>query len=216
VVPLSIAGHAAVLTVFLFSPWLSEADLPVIASPLPARYIETVPPPAPPSSGTPTSTPPTERGAPTEAPLEIVDESPEPVRVSVDGAVLSGPGVESGPPLLGPLGVSEPVAPPPPPTPTTPKLLRIGGNIREPRKILHVAPIYPEIARQARAQGAVVIEAILDATGRVESVKVLHSEPLLDEAAVRAVWQWRYTPTELNGAPVPVLMTITVRFSLER
>jgi protein TonB len=94
--------------------------------------------------------------------------------------------------------------------------VRPGGNIREPRKILHVAPIYPEIARHAGVQGAVILEAILDATGRVESVRVLSSQPLLEDAAVRAVRQWRYTPTELNGVPVPVLMTITVRFSLER
>ena len=94
--------------------------------------------------------------------------------------------------------------------------MRVGGIIREPRKILHVAPLYPDIARQSHVQGTVVMEAILDATGRVESVRVLRSQPLLDDAAVRAVRQWRYTPTELNGVPVPVLMTITVRFSLER
>jgi len=79
-----------------------------------------------------------------------------------------------------------------------------------------VTPVYPEFARQSRAQGVVVLEAILDATGKVESVKVLSSHPLLVDAAVRAVRQWRYTPTELNGVPVPVLMTITVRFSLDR
>ena len=115
------------------------------------------------------------------------------------------------------LGTSTSVTPPPPPPePSTPKLVRVGGVIREPRKILHVAPIYPEFARQARAQGTVILECILDATGRVESVKVLGSQPLLDDAAVRAVRQWRYTPTELNGVPVPVLMTIMVRFSLDR
>ena len=65
-------------------------------------------------------------------------------------------------------------------------------------------------------QGIVTMEAVLDATGKVESVRVLSSQPLLEEAAVRAVRQWRYTPTELNGVPVPVLMTITVRFSLDR
>ena len=68
----------------------------------------------------------------------------------------------------------------------------------------------------SRVEGTVVLEAVLDVTGRVESVRVLGSQPLLDDAAVRAVRQWRYTPTELNGVPVPVLMTITVRFSLER
>jgi protein TonB len=65
-------------------------------------------------------------------------------------------------------------------------------------------------------QGAVTLEAILDATGKVESVRVLESVPLLDDAALRAVRQWRYTPTELNGVPVPVLMTVTIRFSLDR
>ena len=115
------------------------------------------------------------------------------------------------------LGTTGPatVAPPPPPVPV-PKIVRVGGVIREPRKLVHVAPVYPEIARLSRVQGNVTMEAILDATGKVESVRVLSSQPLLEEAAVRAVRQWRYTPTELNGVPVPVLMTITVRFSLDR
>jgi protein TonB len=88
--------------------------------------------------------------------------------------------------------------------------------IREPKKLVHVAPLYPEIARTARIEGIVVMEALLDATGKVDSVRVLRSVALLDDAAIRAVKQWRYTPTELNGVPVPVLMTITVRFALER
>jgi periplasmic protein TonB len=108
------------------------------------------------------------------------------------------------------------VAPPPPPVDATPKLVKVGGVIREPKKLVHVAPIYPEIARLSRVEGKVTMEAILDATGRVESLRVLSAEPLLQEAAVRAVRQWRYTPTTLNGVPVPVLMTITVVFSLQR
>jgi len=60
------------------------------------------------------------------------------------------------------------------------------------------------------------MEAILDAAGRVESVRVLSATPLFEDAALRAVRQWRYRPTELNGIPVPVLMTITVVFSLQR
>jgi protein TonB len=214
VLPLSIAGHAALVTVLVFSPWTSGVDLPVIGSPLQAHFIETVAPSSPPPPSTPTPVPQRDTGAPTEAPDEIGPENPEPARVTVDDGIATGPGVETGHPRLGDLSVSGPVTPPPPPP--LPKLLRIGGNIREPRKILHVAPLYPEIARQARAQGAVIMEAILDVTGRVESVKVIHSEPLLDDAAVGAVRQWRYTPTELNGVAVPVLMTITVRFSLER
>jgi protein TonB len=153
--------------------------------------------------------------APIAAPPDIQPESDPVPRAMADGGV-PGPAVENGAPLIGPLGISESVAPPPPPPPPAPKLVRVGGIIREPRKVVHVAPAYPEFARLSRAQGVVVLEAILDATGKVESVKVLSSHPLLDDAAVRAVRQWRYTPTELNGVPVPVLMTITVRFSLDR
>jgi protein TonB len=217
VLPLSIAGHALVITVLMFSPWAGNLDLPMIASPLQAHFIETVPPspPPPPSPPAPVRVEDNTK-APISAPSDILPESAAPAREMIEGGVAS-PGVESGPPLLGPLGVSESVAPPPPPpVPPPPRLVRVGGTIREPRKIVHVAPIYPEIARQARAQGVVVIEAILDATGKVDSLKVLNSQPLLDNAAVQAVRQWRYTPTELNGVPVPVLMTITVRFSLDR
>jgi periplasmic protein TonB len=217
VLPLSIAGHAVVVAVLVVSPWTGSGDLPMIASPLQAHFIETVPPSPPPPPGPPAPVRVVDTSrAPIAAPPDIQPESDAPAREMVDGGV-AGPGVESGPALLGPLGVSASVAPPPPPPPpSAPKPLPVGGSIREPRKLVHVAPIYPEFARQARAQGVVVIEAILDATGKVESLKVLSSQPLLDNAAVQAVRQWRYTPTELNGVPVPVLMTITVRFSLDR
>jgi protein TonB len=215
VLPLSIAGHAAVVSVVLFSPWVSGVNLPMIASPLPPHYIETVPPSAPPEPSPPTLVPPKDTSAPLEAPEGIVDPTPAPARDPVEGGTTIGPGVEPGQPLL--IGLSTPgPLPTPPAPPVEPKPLRVGGIIREPRKVLHVAPLYPDIARQSRVQGTVVLEAILDTSGRVESVRVLGSHPLLDEAAVRAVRQWRYTPTELNGVPVPVLMTITVRFSLER
>jgi len=215
VVPLSIAGHAVVVTAVLISPLAGNIDLPMIASPL-ADFIETVtptpPPPPSPAAPGPTVAPPK---APITAPTDVLPERLVSSADAPDGAIANGPAVESGPGLLGPLGTATPVTPPPPPALPTPKLVRVGGVIREPRKILHVAPVYPEFARQARAQGTVTLECILDATGRVESVKVRGSQPLLDDAAVRAVRQWRYTPTELNGVPVPVLMTIMVRFSLD-
>ena len=216
VLPISIAIHAIVLTVFLFSPWLIEGELPIVGYPLQAHYMETVPPPAPPAPSALVPTPTKNPGAPTEAPDKIAEETPEPVRngPAIEGALI-GPPVEAGSSLL--IGLSAPpptVEPPPPPAPTKP--LKISGGIREPKKLVHVAPIYPEIARLSRVEGKVTMEAILDATGRVESVRVLSAEPLLQEAAVRAVKQWRYTPTELNGVPVPVLMTITVVFTLQR
>ena len=66
----------------------------------------------------------------------------------------------------------------------------------------------------ARKEGVVVMEAVLDTGGRVTQLRVIKSEPLLDQAALDAVRQWRYTPTVYGGHPVSVLMTITVRFSL--
>jgi protein TonB len=96
------------------------------------------------------------------------------------------------------------------------KPIRVGPGIREPQKLFHVVPEYPEIARNARLEGVVILEAVLDTGGRVQSIRVLRSAPLFDAAAIKAVEQWRYRPTELNGVAVPVLMTITVQFSLSR
>jgi protein TonB len=74
--------------------------------------------------------------------------------------------------------------------------------------------VYPRIAQAARVQGVVIIEATIGPTGSVQDARILRSIPLLDAAALEAVRQWEYTPTLLNGMPVPVLMTITVNFTL--
>ena len=92
--------------------------------------------------------------------------------------------------------------------------LRIGGAIKEPKKLKHVNPVYPEIAKQARVQGVVILEATISPRGEVTSVTVLRGIPLLDQAAVEAVKQWVYAPTLLNDVPVPVIMTVTVNYKL--
>jgi protein TonB len=110
-----------------------------------------------------------------------------------------------------------PVAPPlPPPSapPAPPGLQRAGQGVREPKKIVDVRPVYPEIARNVKVQGVVILEAVINERGGVERIKVLRSVPLLDGAAIDAVKAWRYTPTTLNGVPVSVLMTITINFTL--
>ena len=81
---------------------------------------------------------------------------------------------------------------------------------------MNVRPEYPPIAISARVSGSVLIEAIIGTDGQVRDAKVLRSIPLLDEAALKAVRQWRYTPTLLNGIPVSVIMTVTVTFTLDR
>lgn len=91
---------------------------------------------------------------------------------------------------------------------------RIGGGIAPPTKIVDVSPVYPPEAREARVQGVVIMEVTLSPTGEVSDVDVLRSVPLLDEAAVAAVRQWRYEPTLVDGVPVPVLLTVTINFGL--
>jgi protein TonB len=90
----------------------------------------------------------------------------------------------------------------------------VGGQIKEPTKVRHVPPRYPDVAKQARVQGVVVLEAVISPTGEVTNVKVLRGAPLLNDAAADAVRQWSYTPTTLNGEPVAVVMTVTVNFRL--
>ena len=72
---------------------------------------------------------------------------------------------------------------------------------------------YPEIAQAAGVQGIVILEALIEKDGTVGDVRVLRSVALLDQAAIDAVQQWRFTPTLLNGQPVEVLMAVTVNFS---
>ena len=116
-------------------------------------------------------------------------------------------------PRTGDAVATPPVAPPPPPPPPQAPI-RVGGDIKEPRKITDVRPIYPEVARAAGVSGVVILEATIDPEGNVAGVRVLRSIPLLDQAAIDSVRQWQYAPALLNGAPVSVMMTVTVNFSL--
>jgi len=74
--------------------------------------------------------------------------------------------------------------------------------------------VYPPEAQAGRVQGVVIIEARIEGDGRVSDAHVLRSIPMLDQAAIDAVRQWEFTPTLLNGKAVPVIMTITVNFTL--
>ena len=94
------------------------------------------------------------------------------------------------------------------------RALRVGGAIGAPTKTRDVRPSYPRIAVSARIQGTVIIEATIDREGRIAEARVLRSIPLLDQAALDAVRQWEYEPTLLNGVAVPVIMTVTVNFTL--
>jgi len=105
-------------------------------------------------------------------------------------------------------------APPPPPAPP-PAPVRVGGDIKPPTRIKYVKPIYPPGAQSARVEGVVFIQATIGPTGKIMDAKILKSIPLLDAAALEAVRQWEFTPTTRNGVPVPVIMTVTVSFTLQ-
>ena len=91
--------------------------------------------------------------------------------------------------------------------------VRVGGSVKEPKKIKDVKPVYPADALAAGVQGIVIVEAVIDREGFVRDASVLRSIAMLDQAALEAVRQWQFTPTYLNGVPVDVLMTVTVNFS---
>jgi protein TonB len=162
-----------------------------------------------------------------DAPAAPVDAIPELAPVAAASGVApetgregdagrpSTPGIETT--STGAIeGIGGPGAPPPPPAPAPqpPAPIRLFSGVRAPQKTVHVAPLYPALARASRVQGMVIIEAIIDSRGNVESATVLRSVALLDDAALEAVRQWKFTPTLVNGVAVPIIMTVTVNFVL--
>jgi periplasmic protein TonB len=238
--PISIAFHAVVLAAVVIVPLLTWDELPEPANgAVKAFFVEHAPPPPPPPPPPPAApraattaprveapkidTPKPEFTAPIDVPKEIRPESgsgpatvgevtggdPEGVEGGVEGGVKGGVvggvkgGVEGGVPEA-----------PPSTEPEAPKPVRVGGQIRAPRKLRNVEPAYPEVAKQARVAGMVILEAVIGPDGKVDNVKVLRGIPLLNDAALNAVKQWVYSPTLLNGTPVPVIMTVTVNFTM--
>lgn len=107
-------------------------------------------------------------------------------------------------------------APPVPPPPAVPAIERIfvGGDVQAAKLLAQVKPVYPSIAKMARVQGTVRLEALINRDGVIENVRVISGPPLLIQAALDAVTQWRYQPTLLNGVPVEVSTMVEVNFSL--
>jgi len=110
-------------------------------------------------------------------------------------------------------GSSGPAVPPPPKA-AAPSRIKQGGNVTAASIVTQTRPLYPPLARQARIQGNVVLHAIIDKDGKVAQLEVMSGHPLLVQAALDAVKQWRYKPTLLNGDPVEVDTTITVTFTM--
>ena len=150
------------------------------------------------------------RAAPVDVPDQVVEE-----RADLGGSLGGVPGgVEGGVPggvvggIVGGLpregAAAEPV-----------KTVRVGGQIAAPKLVHTVRPEYPEVARMAHLSGIVVLEALVGVDGRVETVKALNANPVLEQAAIDAVAQWRYKPLLLNGVPTRFILTVTITFAIQ-
>ena len=211
-VPISILLHVLLVGAVVIVPLMAADILPT--PPTMMAFVAAPPPPPPPPPPASLDRPPppelTPDAAPVQAPEQITAETGITVNTGIVGGVEGG---VAGGIVGGVVGGLDLAPPPPPPPPAEP--IRVGGNIRPPEKTRDVAPLYPAIAQSARVQGIVIIEATIGADGRVTDVNVLRSIPLLDAAALTAVRQWEFSPTLLNGIPVPVIMTVTVNFTLQ-
>lgn len=94
------------------------------------------------------------------------------------------------------------------------KRVRIGGDVQQAKLIKNPPPQYPVLARRARIEGTVRLQAIISKDGSVQKVEVISGHAVLAQAAVEAVQQWRYKATELNGEPVEVVTNIDVVFKM--
>ena len=208
-VPLSLFTHSLAVGLVIALPLLAPAAIPAVFAKGPMWIVENPPPPPPAIKKIAPQPEPVVRPAfPTEPLTGIAPERPQPE--SGWELTTAGPGIVIGDAEPGMFVVPPPSPPPPPREP-----LRIGGQVRPPQRTHDVRPVYPPLALAARVEGIVIIEATIGVDGRVINARVLRSVPLLDQAALDAVRQWAYAPTTLNGVAVPVIMSVTVTFTLK-
>jgi periplasmic protein TonB len=144
---------------------------------------------------------------------QIVEDTPPP-STAVQGVVGGVPGGIPGGTPGGVIGSILSTVPTPVPTLATPKVVRVSSGVSQGLLIRKVQPDYPPLARQARVQGTVLLEAVIGKDGSIENLQVVSGHPMLVSAAVQAVKQWKYRPYLLNGDPVEVQTQIQVNFNL--
>jgi len=229
----SMFAHAAILGLVVVLPLLYFSETLPTPPDMLAFVVASAPPPPPPPPPPPAAAPQKAQpvkpkvepksqrlnaamAAPVDAPKAIAPEPPldfarELVAGGVEGGMVGG--IPGG--IVGGIPSMPPLPPPPAPAPPAPaKPVRVGGDIDPPTLLHRVNPVYPQIAISAKKEGIVILEATVGADGGVDHVRVLRSEPLLDNAAVEAVKQWRYSPLQLNGRAQPFILTVTVSFNL--
>lgn len=229
---ISMALHALVILLIVVLPlvffqWMPEITLLTFLIAAPAPPLP--PPPPSPEHKTPTQG----KRANPKIHVESIDRIPDQLPIGIPvlwdepQPVISSAGIEGfGLGILGSGGLADaggigsmlhsivPNVPPPPAPPPVRKPLLIGGKVQEAKLIRKVVPVYPEYVRWARISGLVVLEVTIDEEGNVAGWKARQGHPLLVEAAVQAVKQWKYSPTLLNGEPVQVVSTVNINFIL--
>lgn len=221
---ISFAFEVAFIGVLVLIPLLFTEALPktqlmtfLVAPPPP-------PPPPPPPAATPikvvkqvqTDIINGQLRTPTKIPqkVEMIKEEEAPPPTMSAGVVGGVPGGVPGGQMGGVIGgiiSSTPVAVP---KVATPQRVRVSQGVTQGLLIRKVQPAYPPLARQARIQGQVLLQAEISRDGTIENLRLISGHPMLAPAAIEAVKQWRYKPYILNGEPVEVETQITVNFTL--
>jgi len=214
----SFAAHAVAVSSALVAGL--RTPLPAIDPPYATLTWIHFGPPAPPTPPPPSKTPRLESTVTIGLTSNIdalisededeVSQSPPSVLGGVCGCVMGGAIV--GDASYGLVSLAAPTVPEESPLAATP--LRAGFDTAIPAKVVDAAPTYPPLARNARIEGVVILDATIDEYGDVVDVRVLRSISALDRAAIEAVRRWRYAPATVNGLPVRALLTVTVAFTL--
>jgi protein TonB len=153
---------------------------------------------------------------PTKIPekVKMIKEEDTPPSSAIGGVVGGVPGGVPGGQMGGVIGGIISSTPVPVPKVATPQRVRVSQGVSQGLLIHQVKPTYPPLARQARIQGSVVLQAVIAKDGTIQNLHVVSGHPMLTGAAMEAVKQWRYKPYFLNGEPVEVETQITVNFTL--
>jgi periplasmic protein TonB len=216
----SFTLEAAIVAFVVIAPLLITHSLPL---PELSTTLVAPPPPAPPPPPATATRAPVVKASPVQltelrTPARIpktVNMAPEaatpapPTEAGVSGGIAGG--VAGGTPggVLGGI-LNSGTAPP------SPKLerVKVSQGVTQGLLIHKVEPQYPPLAKQARIQGTVVLNAVISKQGAIQNLKVISGSPMLVPAAIQAVKQWRYKPYVLNGNPVEVETSVTVNFNL--
>jgi TonB family protein len=137
-------------------------------------------------------------------PRNAQEDGAEAPSISSGNSEATAGGLDSG---LSAGNGKQPVAPEMP--------LPIGGDVRAAKLISSVSPVYPILAKNQHVSGDVRLDALIDANGRVTTMKVISGPTLLHQAAMEALRQWKYQPAALDGKPVPMHLTVTLQFRLQ-